>query len=439
MKKKLALFGGKKTIKNALMPYSSIGKDEERAALKVVKKKVLSNFIGSYEKDFRGNSFYGGNYVKKFERLFEKKFKIKHAVSVNSWTSGLTIAVASLDISPGDEIIVTPWTMTATVAAILHNNAIPVFVDIDKKTYNIDPMLIEKKITNRTKAILAVDIFGQSCDVKKLLKISKKHNIKLITDSAQSPGVNNELGITGTKSHIGGFSFNCHKHVQCGEGGIIVTNDTKIYNKLLLLRNHGEVVIDNPKFKVNKNLLTNLIGYNYRLSEIHAAIACEQVKKINYYVKDRQRVAKVLFKGLKNLNGLELPYIAKKNSHAFYIFPINLKIDSLPNGITRKKIVAALLAEGVTGLSEGYSNLHKLKLFKKKIAYGKKGFPWKIGKKLNKINYNKICPNAEYLHEKSFITFELCLNKFTNYEINLVCKAFHKVWNNFDVLKKIKY
>ena len=126
-------------------------------------------------------------------------------MSVNSWTSGLTIAVASLDISPGDEIIVTPWTMTATVAAILHNNAIPVFVDIDKKTYNIDPMLIEKKITDKTKAILAVDIFGQSCDVKKLLRISKKYNLKLITDSAQSPGVINELGITGTKSHIGGL------------------------------------------------------------------------------------------------------------------------------------------------------------------------------------------------------------------------------------------
>ena len=172
MKKKLALLGGKKIIKNALTPYSSIGKEEEKVALKVV-KKILSNFIGSYKKDFRGNSFYGGNYVKKFERLFEKKFKVKHAVSVNSWTSGLTIAVASLDISPGDEIIVTPWTMTATVAAILHNNAIPVFVDIDKKTYNIDPMLIEKKITDKTKAILAVDIFGQSCDVKKLLESQK--------------------------------------------------------------------------------------------------------------------------------------------------------------------------------------------------------------------------------------------------------------------------
>ena len=162
--------------------------------------------------------------------------------------------------------------------------------------------------------------------------------------------------------------------MQCGEGGIIVTNDTKIYNKLLLLRNHGEVVIDDPKFKINKKLLTNLIGYNYRLSEIHAAIAYEQVKKINFYVKDRQRVAKALFKGLKNLKGLELPYIAKKNTHAFYIFPINLKMNSLPSGITRKKIVDALLAEGVTGLSEGYSNLHKLKLFKKKLHMEKMDF-----------------------------------------------------------------
>ena len=436
MQNKLALFGGKKVISNPLIPYSSIGKEEEIAAKKVVKKKILSNFIGSFEKDFRGNSFYGGYYVQKLERAFEKKFRVKHAVSVNSWTSGLTIAIASLDISPGDEVIVTPWTMTACVAAILHNNAIPIFVDIEKSTYNIDPKLVEKKITKKTKAILAVDIFGQSCDVVNLLKLCKKYNLKLITDSAQAPGVKNKLGITGTQADIGGYSFNCHKHIQCGEGGMIVTNNSKIYEKLLLLRNHGEMVIENSYFKKNKDLLNNLIGYNYRLSEIHAAIACEQLKKLDFFVKDRQRVAKTLMKNLKGLKGLVLPHVVPGNSHAYYIFPINLNLNLLPDGINRKKIVKALMAEGVTGIIEGYFNLHKLNIFKKKIAYGKKGFPWKIGNNHNNVNYNEKCSNAELFHQKSFITFELCLNKFTNSEINLVCKAFSKVWKNFDVLRK---
>lgn len=326
--------------------------------------------------------------------------------------------------------------MTACVAAILHNNAIPIFVDIEKSTYNIDPKLVEKKITKKTKAILAVDIFGQSCDVVNLLKLCRKYNLKLITDSAQAPGVKNKLGITGTQADIGGYSFNCHKHIQCGEGGMIVTNNSKIYEKLLLLRNHGEMVIENSYFKKNKDLLNNLIGYNYRLSEIHAAIACEQLKKLDFFVKDRQRVAKTLMKKLKGLKGLVLPYVVPENSHAYYVFPINLNLNLLPDGINRKKIVKALIAEGVTGIFEGYFNLHKLNIFKKKIAYGKKGFPWKIGNNHNNVNYNEKCSNAELFHQKSFITFELCLNKFTNSEINLVCKAFSKVWKNFDVLRK---
>jgi len=158
----------KKIINNKFKRYNSIGKEEIGAAIKVLKTGILSDFIA-------GNNpqFFGGSKVKEFERKFEKYFKVKHAVSVNSWTSGLVCAIGSIDVEPGDEVIVPTWTMPATATAILFWNAIPVFADIDRNTFNISIESIKKKITKKTKAIIAVDIFGQSADIFSILKLAK--------------------------------------------------------------------------------------------------------------------------------------------------------------------------------------------------------------------------------------------------------------------------
>ena len=141
----LALFGGNKTIQKSFKRYNSIGQEELHAASKVIESGVLSQFLGCWDPDF-----YGGTKVQEFERLCEEVFEVKHAISVNSWTSGLITAIGALDIEPGDEIIVTPWTMCATASAILHWNAIPVFADIERETFNIDPRSVEKNITKNT-------------------------------------------------------------------------------------------------------------------------------------------------------------------------------------------------------------------------------------------------------------------------------------------------
>ena len=150
----LALFGGNKVIKNNFKLYNPIGPEEVEAAKKVVESGVLSKFIGSWDPDF-----YGGPKVQEFERECERYFGVKHAVTVNSWTSGLVAAVGAIGIEPGDEVIVSPWTMCATATAILHWNAIPVFADIESDTFNLDPKSVEENITPYTKAIIAVDIF----------------------------------------------------------------------------------------------------------------------------------------------------------------------------------------------------------------------------------------------------------------------------------------
>ena len=425
MTEKLALYGGPKTITKSFKRYNSIGKEEVEAAKSVVESGVLSQFLGCWEPDF-----YGGPKVQEFERACEKYFGVKHVVTVNSWTSGLICAVGAIGIEPGDEVIVSPWTMSASATAILHWNAIPVFADIEAETFNIDPKSVEANITPYTKAIMAIDIFGHSCDIDALMKIAQRHNLKVITDSAQAPGVVNKGRVTGTQAHVGGYSLNYHKHIHTGEGGILVTDDHDIFERLQLIRNHAEAVVGD---KGVENL-SNMVGYNFRLGEIESAIGIEQLKKLEGFVAGRQRIAERLTAGLKGLNGLHTPIIKQDCTHAYYVYPMLLDIDQL--GVRRDKVVAALEAEGVIGLAAGYANIHLLPMYQKKIAYGSKGFPWSSDICKRDVDYAKgICPVAEELHDKSFLGYEMCLNDLDNEDVDLVVKSFEKVWANLDALR----
>ena len=422
---KLAINGGKKTISKKFKIYNSIGQEEVEAAKSVVESGVLSKFLGCWDEDF-----YGGPKVQEFERACEKYFNVKHAVTVNSWTSGLIAAVGAIGVEPGDEIITSTWTMCATATAILHWNAIPVFADIDKKTFNIDPQSVEKNITPQTKAILAVDIFGQSCDINKLSKIAKKYNLKLITDTAQAPGTLYNGKITGTLGDVGGFSLNYHKHIHTGEGGILVTNDSKINERLQLIRNHGEAVV--KEMGVSK--IDNIIGYNFRLGEIESAIGIEQLKKLSKLVESRQKIASLLNEGLKDLEGLEIPKLSENSTHAYYVYPMVLDTDKI--GVNRNKIVDALVAEGIEGLMSGYANIHMLPMYQRKIAYGSNGFPWKSEICKREVSYKRgICPVAEKLHEKTFLGYEMCLYDLSNKDVQLVIDSFQKVWKYLSDLK----
>lgn len=424
MKKDLALFGGEKIIKNKLKKYNTIGPEESDAVKEVLDSGCLSKFLGCCDDDF-----YGGPKVREFEKNCSDFFNVKHVVTVNSWTSGLICAIGAIGIEPGDEVIVTPWTMCATATAILHWNAIPVFCDIEEDTFNLNPLEIEKKITKKTKAILAADIFGHSCDVRELMKIANKYKIKLITDSAQSPGAINSGHYVGTESHVGGYSLNYHKHIHTGEGGILVTNDFKICEKMQLIRNHGEAVVSARKI----NNISNIIGHNFRLGEIECAIGIEQLKKLKKFVNTRQKLAKEMNRGLKNLAGLILPKVLRANSHSYYVYGMKLDLNVIK--IKRERIIMALEAEGLTGLTNGYANIHLLPIFQRKIAYGSKGFPWTSDICENDVSYLKgICPVAEELHEKSFIGFEMCLHELPFNEINLVIECFQKVWSNLEFL-----
>jgi dTDP-4-amino-4,6-dideoxygalactose transaminase len=422
MSENLAVFGGAKEINYEFQPYNHIGEEEISAVVAVMSAGNLSGYVGSWEP-----AFYGGPKVQEFESMWREYFGVKHAIAVNSWTSGLICAVGAIGVEPGDEIIVSPWTMSATATAIVHWNAIPVFADIQNSDFCIDPKEVVKKITKRTKAILAVDIFGQSCNVEELRKIADDFGIKLILDSAQAPGSTHSGYFTGTKGHIGGFSLNHHKHIHTGEGGIIVTDDDDLAEHMRMIRNHAEAVLGGRPW----NNPINMIGYNFRLGEIESAIGIAQLEKLDKLAQRRVQIANLLRSGLSKIRSIEIPEVTTGNTHVYYMFPILLNLEILK--ATRTEIVRALESEGVPGLTEGYTNLHLLPMYQTMQAYGTSNFPWSIRGELSQFNYSKgICPVAENLHEKTFMMIELCQFEFTDKDISLVIKSFEKVFKHFE-------
>jgi dTDP-4-amino-4,6-dideoxygalactose transaminase len=353
-------------------------------------------------------------------------FGTRHAIAVNSWTSGLMAAVGAIGIEPGDEVIVPPWTMAASATVIVQWQAIPVFADIDPDTFNIDPRSVEKLITPRTRAIMSVDIFGQSADMQALRDIATRHGLKIISDTAQSPGARYGSHYAGTLADIGGYSLNYHKHIHSGEGGIVVTNDDRYATRVRLIRNHAEAVIksDDPVE------LANMVGFNLRLGEIEAAIAREQLKKLAGKVATRQQAADRVRAGLGSLQGLVMPRIERDCTHVYYVFGMKLEAELAPK---RAAIIAALRAEGVTGIGMGYQNLHRLPMFVHGIAYGKHGHPWVGPDGVRRASTNA-CPVAERLHDREFLFLNICAHEFTSAETDAVVAAFHKVWAQLDSL-----
>ena len=426
MEKKLALLGGPKLINKSFERYNTIGKEEISAVNKVLESGVLSKFIGDWDPDF-----YGGKSVKNFERDCEKYFNVKHAITVNSWTSGLIAALGAIELEPGDEVIVSPWTMAASATAILHWNAIPVFADIEKDTFNLSPDSILKNIGPQTRAIMVIDIFGHSAKMDEIMEIANKHNLKVISDTAQSIGAMYKGKYAGTLAHIGGYSFNYHKHIHTGEGGVLVTNDSNLADRMQLIRNHAEAVVEN-KGVTN---LVNMIGYNFRLGEIEAAIGIEQLKKLKDLVGSRQKAGDLLTHELTGLEGLSLPRPLANCTHSYYAYAMQLDVEKI--GINRNAIHSALMAEGVK-ISKKYQNIHLLPVFQKKIAYGSKGFPWNSEFTKRDVSYAKgICPIAESLQDKSFLSIGMCFTEMTDEEVFLIADCFKKVWDNLDQLRAI--
>ena len=429
MNSELALLGGGKTIVDPLIRYNPIGAEELEAASKVIKSGHLSPFLGAWVTDGEFGSFFGGDKVQEFEAMIKDLYQVDHAVTVNSATSGLIAAVGAAGIEPGDEVIVSPWTMSASATAILWWNAVPVFADIEDKTFNLDPVSVEEKITSLTKAIMVPDIFGHPAELDSLFAIATKHNLILIEDCSQSPTALYKGKFAGTIGHIGVLSLNYHKHIHTGEGGICLTDDSILAERMQLIRNHAEAVVGAK----GVTDLTNMMGFNFRLGEIEAAIGIEQYRKIGKIIKGRVQLAARLSHGLSSLQGLRTPTTKDDCTHVFYGYPIVLNVDLLE--CSRYNICKALVAEGIP-IGEGYANIHLLPLFQEKVAYGRRGFPWSSDIYSGEVQYGKgICPIAEDLHDRTMMGLNISGYEYSVDQIDLIVQAFHKVWNKLDQLR----
>lgn len=418
----LAILGGQPILTRPFPAYYSLGEEEKNAVIEVMNKRIISDFLGN-----AGDKFLGGEYVRKFESEMRKYFNVEYAVSFNSATTALQAAVAALGIGFGDEVITSPFTMTATPSAILLNGAIPVFADIDDETFCLDADSIEKNITGRTKAILTVNIFGGASNLDKIIELARKYNLKVIEDNAQSIGAVYKNKFLGTIGDIGVFSFNVHKHLQCGEGGVLVTNDKKLAFRAQLVRNHGEGVVEDL-CRQDENAFEPVIGSNYRLSELHAAVATEQLKKIDILTKPRIELADYLTEKLKNFFWLQVPKILENSTHVYYFYPFKFWGESA--GFERSTFIKAMAAEGFP-LRPGYTKpLYLTPLYQRKRMSPHNQFPFIFQGYETKINYNKgICPVAERLYEKELLLTNICQPPQTKGDIDLLIQAISKIDN----------
>lgn len=420
----LAILGGPKAVPEPFSRYNSIGREELEAVKAVIETGVLSRFLGCWDPDF-----YGGEKIQEFEREWARYFSVNHAVTVNSNTSGLITALGAIGIEPGDEVIVSPWTMSASATSILVWNAIPVFADIEAETFNLDPTSIEKNITPYTKAIMVPDIFGHAADLDRIMALARQYHLKVIEDAAQAPGALYKGRLVGTIADIGVYSLNYHKHIHTGEGGVCVTNDPFLAERMQLIRNHAESVVEDKGVED----LSNMIGFNFRMTEMEAAIGLEQLKKLSTLVAQRAAAADRLTAAIRHLKGLSVPIIKPGCTHVYYVYPMVYQASE--TGIPRHTIVQALQAEGIP-IAGGYVNLHLLPIYQKRIAYGKGGFPWTADVYKGRVSYKKgICPVAETLQDESFLQIGLCAYTFTDREIDQVIGAFLKVWDHLSDLR----
>ena len=393
----LAINGGKPVRTKKWCDNFTFGEEEKRAAVAAIESGYLSMFEGSYTPD-PPFSFHGGPLVQQLERMWCDYYGVKHSVSVNSATSGLYAAIAALEIGYGDEVIVSPSTMTASSVGPLLYGAIPVFADVERMTSALDPDSVERLITGRTRCIIVVHQFGIPADMDRIMSIARRHNIKVIEDCAQAHAAKYKDQYVGTFGDIGIFSLNVNKSIQCGEGGVCTTNDDDLKYRLELVRNHGENVVGPAGYE---NIL-NIIGFNYRLTEIQAAVAIEQFKKLEAINRARIGFVNWLNERLSQFDFLEIMDGRKDCVSTYYTYPILFRPDVA--GVHVEEFRTALNTEGMY-FARGYKPLYEQPIYQRRMLF-KHGYPFGAPENQGSIaNYAPgACPMAEMLRNELLIS-----------------------------------
>ena len=387
----LAINGGK-PLRSTYLSYGKQSIDDEdiEAVIKVLKSDYLTT----------------GPNVKKFEEKVANYVGAKYAVAVTNGTAALHAACYAAGITNGDEVIVSAMTFAASSNCVLYCGGTPVFVDIDPKTYNIDPKKIEQYITNKTKAIIPVDFTGQSVDMDLIRQIADKYKLIIIEDAAHALGSEYKGKKVGTVADMVEFSFHPVKPITTGEGGMVVTNDEELYKRLLLFRTHGITKdvkslthYEGPWYYEQIDL-----GYNYRITDIQCALGVSQMNKIDRFIQRRREIVVLYNEAFRDTPEIITPYELEHSNSGCHIYVIKIDLDRI--NCSRREVFEALQAENI-GVNVHYLPVY-LHPYYKKLGYEE-----------------GLCPEAEKLYEK-MITLPL-FPKMSNSDVNDVINAVKKV------------
>jgi dTDP-4-amino-4,6-dideoxygalactose transaminase len=324
-----------------------IGEEEIKAAVRVMKSGVLTHGLGA------------GPMVTQFENSYAKSVKAKYAVAMNTGTGALHSALAAVGVKHGDEVILPSFTFVATAEVIVWQGAKPVFVDIEPDTYTISPEAVKKALTKKTKAIMPVDLYGLPADMQPIREIADKHGLKIIEDAAQAHGATYQGKPPGTFADAACWSFYGSKNMTTGEGGMLTTNIPEIAETPRYIRSHGE----------KRKYQSLMLGHNYHMPEIEAAIGYEQLKKLPKFVAKRRRNAQRLTEKLKRTKKLQLPAELEGFKCSYYLYTVKLK-NAKPE--KRDKLVEQLNQKGI-GASVFYMNpIHLMPFYRR---FGKRRLP----------------------------------------------------------------
>ena len=405
---KPAIAGGKPAKTNPYAKQARYG-EEELAELK--------------EAIAQGTLFYAqGKKVKTLEKEFAAKHGQKFGIGCSSGTAAIHAATMAAGVSPGDEVIVPPITDMGTILPVMWQGAVPVFCDLDPHTYNMTAATIEEKITERTRAIIAVHLAGNPCDLAAIQRVADKRKLVVIEDCAQAHGTKYHDKPVGSFGHIGCYSFNEYKHISCGDGGIVTTSDAELAAKLRLAtdkaydRSPGVAVRD-PKFMAN----------NYRMTELQGAVALAQLKKLDGIVQRRNSWGTRLSERLKDLPGLSIPAVTPGGWHTYWFYA--MRVDAAKLGATADEFTAAVKAEGCP-ISAHYIGrpIYKYPLFVNHSAFERGDHAYK------RIDYTKVkCATAEAILDTVVI---LAVNEaYSDDDLDETAKAFEKVVAHFQSKK----